>query len=134
MGVSDQRRRLLMLAENLTRTEPPEQAEIQYLTNCLVRIANGEDANEVFDLVRGRGHRESDEWKRKQLSLYLHLVRGLVDDGWSVDAACREVAGRIAESGETEVGYDADYLRQCWYNYRHMQSNLRTPYDDDYPY
>lgn len=134
MGIADQRRRLLILAEKLTRPEPPQKADVQYLTDCLVRIGKGEDANEVFGLKRGAGQKEEDERRRRDLSMFMHLVRGMVDDGWDVEPACNKVAEICQEEKFPGPKYDGAYLRKCWYMYEHMRSDIRTPCDEDFPY
>ena len=134
MGIADQRRRLLLMAQELTRPEPPEKAVVQYLTDCLVRIGKGEDANVVFGLKRGAGQKEEDERRRQDLSMLMHLVRGMVDAGLNVEAACNKVAELCQVKKFPGPDYDGAYLRQCWYKYKHMQSDIRTTWDDDFPY
>lgn len=134
MGIADQRRRLLILGENLTHPEPPEQAHIQYIADCLVRIGKGEDANEVFDLKRGAGQKKEDERRRRDLSMFMHLIRGMVDDGWDVESACNKVAEITQKEEFLGPKYDGAYLRKCWYIYEHMRSDIRDPWHDDFPY
>ncbi|MCP5346213.1 MAG: hypothetical protein R3F41_00490 [Gammaproteobacteria bacterium] len=116
-----------------------------YIANAFGLLSEGEDANEVFGLkYDSSGKSESDTIHRERLSFVLHWIACVVvpedDDlpglGLSISDACKEAAvlfGKFLRDGSARQ-YDAEYLRQCWYRYKHMQNPNRSPNDPDNPY
>lgn len=110
-----------------------EEEERTYLANSIEQIANRGDANEAFGVKRGRGQLAAAEENRKKRSIVMHLVATLFEESGNVDAACKDIAELLATKGGWP-SYDAEYLRQCWYNYPHLRSTERTLFDQDFPY
>lgn len=134
MGPADNRRVYADLARQLSSGEELLKEERTFLAACFERLSTGEDANIVFGLKLGRGQSAADAERRRMVSVLLHLVAAHVHDGLQVERACAkvsEISHRLPTNGPA---YDADYLRQCWYEYPHMRSLDRSLYDPDFPY
>lgn len=108
-------------------------ADREYIASCLKRISDGEDSDAVFELKRGRGQKKQNDESLKTLSFLLHLVATHVTEGVAIEHAC-SVVSEVAQRRPDGPAYDADYLRQCWHRYPHMQSPERSQWDDDLPY
>lgn len=134
MGPSDNRRVYGDLARQLASGAQLSPEQRQFLAQSLQRVAAGEDANEVLGLKFGRGQSSAAAAGRQTVSFLLHLVAAYVEEGVAVELACKKVSELAQRMPGGGAAYDADYLRNCWYTYPHMQSPDRMLYDPDFPY
>ena len=142
---------LRLLADELLGVGNLSPSERQYLGKALQRICNGEDANQAFNLKRGRGKRISAEQDRKRLSFILWWIAEQVStenisiDGvqepLALEEACElatekivPIAKRMFPGADDRI-YDAEYLVRCWYKpeYAHMRLQERSHLDLDSP-
>ena len=142
---------LRLLADELLGDGNLSPSERQYLGKALQRICDGEDANQAFNLKRGRGKRISAERDRKRLSFILWWVAEQVStenisiDGvqepLALEEACEKAAKKIVPiarrmfPGADNHAYEAEYLMRCWYKpeYAHMRLQERSHLDLDSP-
>lgn len=134
MGPADNQRVYAELARQLTSGEELIDEQRRFLASCFKRLSTGEDANIVFGLKFGRGQSAADAERRGVVSFLLHLVAAHVDEGLPIEEACAKVSDISHRLPTNSAAYDADYLRQCWYQHPHMHSLDRSLYDPDFPY
>jgi hypothetical protein len=104
-------------------------------------MANGEDAAIVFGLKYQGGQSKRDAEVRQKWSLILQWIAGATEPGpgsitlEQAFASAVPVAQRLFQNQKGKQ-YDADYIRQRWYNpdYAHMRSVERGIFDPDSPY
>jgi hypothetical protein len=66
---TEQRKRFLVLAEQLHKGIPLSAEQIEYLASGFERIGNGESSDAVFHLKRNRGQKIDNEEHRRKMSL-----------------------------------------------------------------
>jgi len=149
MSELDNKRRLSRLAARLLNSGELLDAERTYLGVALSRIAAGEDANQVFAVVRARGQKKSDAPDRQRLSLILHWVHCAMfpepdstEQAMSLAEACERAVSEIVPlakrlfPGADAHAYDVEYLIRCHGapEYKHLRTDLRVWLDNDFPY
>lgn len=138
MNILENCRILRDLSSKIHFQQPLLDEEMQFIAIALGRIGNGEDANIAFGVKYARGRKLSDELDRQRLSVALHMVSALVDEGLRVDTACNQVSwalqANIFDNGADGPAYDGRYLYNSWSKYPHMRRLDRTIYDADFPY
>jgi hypothetical protein len=138
----DYRKRLARIAEQLWADMPLEESERTYIADALKQIAHGTDANAALGVKFGRGQKEKDARAREKMSVILHMIAALVEEGeeadeqLTVEAACKHVMPIACQLFGDPDGerYDVDYLKKCWYEYDHMRDVVRSTADPDFPY
>ena len=75
-----QRRRLKLLAEELTRGEDLRPQVREYLASVLAAVSEGRDANEVLRVKRKRGQSASDEEHRRNLAIMFHIIVSITQE------------------------------------------------------
>ncbi len=141
MNPLDTRKQLADFARQMRSGEPLRADQRDFLADAFERIANGEKPNEVLGLKYQRGNSESDAIARQNWSFIFHWIAGSTAEG--PDAITLEeafvravpIAQRLFQNQKGKQ-YDADYIRQRWYNtdYAHMRSVERGIFDPDSPY
>jgi len=151
MSHLDNKRILLELSDRTRRPEQLSKEESMFLASALQSIANGEDANNVFEIRPKRGQSDADALARQKLSFIMHWIACAIKPindpispglGLSVEKACEEAFATVVPVADNMFGnskkavYDADYLKKCWYQHdkKHMQDINRNSYHPDYPY
>ncbi len=142
-------RALLDLAYQLDRGDELSADQCNFLAIALYRIGSGEDANHVFNVQGGRGHKLANVIARRRMSVILHWVACKVQPDpdsdekvMSVSAACEEAISSIVPAakdifpGADDTAYDVEYILRCWTDptNAHMRFPTRGWYDPDYPY
>lgn len=139
-----------LLADGLLGDGNLTESERHYLGNVLKQISAGVDANQAFDLKRGRGNSKTNETNRKRLSLIMMWIAALYRDKDNLaegekpptlEEVCTSAAQTVVPfakalfPGADDRAYDPEYLMQCWHKpeYAHMRSPIRSPLDLDSP-
>ncbi len=138
----DYRKLLARIAKQLSADLPLKKSERTYLADALQKISRGVDANAALGVKFGRGQKEKDARAREKMSVILHMIAALVEEGeegdeqLTVEAACEHVmpSARKLFGDPDGERYDADYLKKCWYEYVHMRDVVRITADPDFPY
>lgn len=146
MNPLDVQKRIKVFATKLSTDTPLSDEERTYLANVFDRIADGEDANEVLGVKFGRGKSLSDARKRQAISFIIHWIECAIEPvdsevpglGYTVSEACIEAELIIKKMLGVEGSdkYDAEYIRQCYYNpaFAHMRSQNRGIFESDSPF
>ena len=149
MSYLDNLRGLRMLGMTLYEGKELLDEEKRFLAIALLRIARGEDANEVLRLKLGRGKKEKDVIARKRMSFILHIVECFMfpepaskKQVMSLEDACYKAKNEIVPiakrlyPGADKTRYTAEYIQRCnsSHDYKHMRSPLRRWTDEDFPY
>ncbi len=149
MSYLDNRRRLKMLSIALKKRDGLLKEERHYLSAALIRIAQGEDANQVFEVKRRRGIKDKDALARIRMSFILSFVQSFMypnpasnEQEMPLEDACIKAAEEIVPvartlyPGNDQVTYNSEYIQRCHSDpkYRHMRTPVRTWLDDDFPY
>ncbi|MEY4351715.1 MAG: hypothetical protein RL078_1794 [Bacteroidota bacterium] len=146
MNPLDIRKRLKHFSKKMSSNSPLTQEEYTFLASAFSRIADGEDANEVFGVQFKRGKSIADAEKRQAISFVIQWIECAIQPvdaevpglGYSTTKACEEAAPILRKilGEEQSEKYDAEYIRQCYYSpkYKHMRSEFRGIYEDDSPF
>jgi hypothetical protein len=143
---TEQRKRFLVLAEQLYKGIPLSDEQIEHLASRFERIGNGESSDAVFHLKRNPGQKIDNEEHRQKMSLVFVQIAHYIaspdgypkGEGLSLIDAFEKVAplarGLFGEDKNSEK-YSPEYLSKVWNDpsYRHMRTTLRTPFDPDSP-
>lgn len=135
----EQRRRILRFAQSLERGEQPTTEQVVWLTQVLHDIGEGRDANEALGLKGGRGKKLVDAVSRERMSMALHLVAQLREEGVDPNIAFKEGVKLLRQlhglpPDDSDDRYSIDTLRRSWDRYPHMQSPIRRTGERDFPY
>lgn len=127
----DQRKRLRALAKQLGKDVPLTCAQAAFLANAFTLIADGGDANKVLGVKFSQGNSHTKAVQRRQMSRALHWVACAIDKelghGYTLEKACEEAVRHF------KLHRSPEYLKKKWYEYKHMQSTVRTAYEPDSP-
>jgi hypothetical protein len=149
MSYLDNARGLRMLGMTLYEGKELLDEEQKFLAIALLRVAGGEDANEVLGVKLGRGKKEKDVIARQRMSFILHMVECFMfpdpdsdEQDMKLEQACIKAEEEIVPiakklyPGADKTRYTAEYIQRCHSSpeYRHMRSPLRSWTDDDFPY
>ena len=149
MSHLDNLRGLRMLGMTLYEGKELLDEEKRFLAITLLRIAGGEDANEVLGVKLGRGKKEKDVIARQRMRYILQMVECFMfpepaseTQDMSLEDACYKAKNEIVPiakklyPGADRTRYTAKYIQRCHSSpdYRHMRSPLRSWTDDDFPY
>jgi hypothetical protein len=125
----------------------PEQ--MKFWARMLRRIVEGEPADVVLNLKRRAGEKQTDEDKRKRISLVLHLVashyKPLIDPRLPIEECppkltLEDSIIKVLPDVPKIIGdghkYEFEQVRDWWYDKdkKHMQSPVRQRFDPDTPY
>jgi len=149
MSHLDNLRGLRLLGMTLYEGKALLDEEKKFLAIVLLRIARGEDANEVLGVKLRRGKKEKDVIARQRMSFILQMVECFMlpesdsqKQGMSLEEACYKAKDEIVPiakkryPGADKTRYTAGYIQRCHSSpeYKHMRSPIRTWADDDFPY
>ena len=147
------RRRLGLYADELKSGTPLRQEMRDYLVEALRRLANGEDANDVFNLSRGRGQTKRNEDYRRELAKIFHWMTCAmlpVEEGgygWTASEAIDAVSSwsqglswKCKKTGEEFSGEQwplsrsmtSEALTKAWYNEEYADLKKPSWSDSDY--
>ncbi len=143
---TEQRKLLLYLAQQIRNGLALTKEQSEYLASCFERIGNGESADAVFHVKRGRGQKIDNESRRIKMSLVFSFIAQLIspqsEDSFGagmtlIDAFIK--AGPLARElmgTDDPNAYSPEYLSKLWNDpsYAHMKTTLRTPLDPDSPF
>ena len=151
-----QRRRLGQLADRIELNEILRVVDREYVVGTLRQLCEEADANEVFELKKGKGEKTIDDEKRKNLAALFHWMKGAMadqPDGYGLNATEAIEAASALSNSETyrcakknlvlEPGtpnlfkpISPENLRKAWYkkNYRHLKKLEIDVSDRDFPY
>lgn len=146
MNPLDFRKNIAAFSQQMARRIPPSEEQYAYLAEIFDRIAKGENANEVLGVAFTRGRSLKDAKHRQALSSVIQWIECVIvgpdsneaGRGLTIKEACDEAAPMLREllgiPGSEK--YDAEYVRQCFYNpaYAHMRSPTRTHFEQDSPF
>jgi hypothetical protein len=135
----EQRRRILRFARSLDRGDQPTTEQVVWLTQVLRDIGEGRDANEALGLKGGRGKKRGDAVSRERMSVALHLVAQLREEGVDHENAfeqgtkyLRQLHGLAPD--DRDERYSVETVRSYWNRNKHLQSAIRQTGEKDFPY
>ena len=147
--VASSRKYILLTGRQLKKGKNLSPEQMKFWSNLLIKIGQGDPPEEVLNLKRWRGEKESDEPQRRKISMVLHQVAALCNPlidrrvdprAWreklTVEQAIERVLPNVPKIMGDHGKYDVEKVRGWWYDAdkKHMQSPIRRPFDRDYPY
>jgi hypothetical protein len=143
---TEQRKRFLILAEQLHKSIPLNDEQIEYLASGFERIGNGESSDAVFHLKRNPGQKIDNEEHRQKMSLVFvqiaHYIASPDGRPKGEGLTLKEAFEKVAPLARTLFGedknsenYSPEYFNKIWNDpsYKHMKTTFRTPFDPDSP-
>lgn len=135
----EQRRRILRFARKLGKGVQPTTEQVVWLTQVLLEIGEGRDANEALGLKGARGKKRGDAVSRQRMSRALHWVAGALAEGIDPEEAFDGGAKHLRQlhglaHDDPDDRYSVETVRRYWNRYKPLQSPVRVAGEKDFPY